>query len=847
MPSSANPEYRFGAFRLLPAQRQLLEGDVPVKLGGRSFDMLLTLVEQHERAISKRELMDKVWPNRIVEENNLHVQVAVLRKVLGAGAITTIPGRGYQFVLPLGAEPAAGEQLAGTATAPARSPVSAHKSNLPEELGLLCGREKDVDAIRALLAQHHLVSIVGAGGIGKTRLAQTVAHGYRDTFPDGVWMVEFAGVTDRELVAAHLAGALAIPYGANKTPSDAIVAALAPQVALLVFDNCEHLLESVATIVEAIAQTAASIRVLVTSQEPLKTIEEHVYRLNTLAVPAPKTSAVDASTYGAVALFVARAEALDPRFRLTADNAAAVIEVCRRLDGIPLAMELAAARVPLLGVEGLRARLDERFHVLTGGSRYVLRRHQTLRAAFDFSHGLLSETERTVFRRAGVFVGSFAIDAAQEVCADAALDRWQVLDALGGLVDKSVMVAEDGRIPRLHLLETARAYALEKLADGGETAQLLERHARAVASQIADTYQDYVHVAEAEWLARYEPELDNLRAALGWAFAHDSELAVALTGDSLRLWQELGLGPEALRHCEQALAMLRPDTPPSAAGRLWYALATVLVNTWTARSTEAARRAVALLRDSEDNLVLVFALARLAGSRSTPTREQRDALAELERLQQASWPPLLHAVVRYANAVVHRWGGRYAEARREFEESRALYLQGGAHISAARCLLNAAGAAVLAGCADAALVASRQAADELAGAHDPFWHLEALVGIFTALLVKGDAAAAHDPFVRAVPLILRYDLGFHLAHRAALLAALEGHAEQAAQLIGYGDAHKEARGHHVLEPLEITIRQRVIKYLRSQVPDWPRVEGWMREGATLSDRDAYAHLIGASA
>ena len=555
----------------------------------------------------------------------------------------------------------------------------------------------------------------------------------------------------------------------------------------------------------------------------------------------------DALTYGAVALFVARASALDPRFRLTADNAAAVIEVCRRLDGIPLALELAAARVPLLGIAGLRARLDERFHVLTGGSRYVLRRHQTLRAAFDFSHGLLSETERTVFRRAGVFVGSFSIDAAQEVCADAALDRWQVLDALGGLVDKSMVVAEDGRIPRLHLLETARAYALEKLAGGGETAQLLERHARAVASQIANTYHDYVHVAEAEWLARYEPELDNLRAALGWAFAHDSELAVALIGDSLRLWQKLGLGPEALRHCEQALAMLRPDTPPRAAGRLWYALAMLVANTWTARSTEAARRAVALLRASEDKPMLVFALARLAGSRSTPTPEQRDALTELERLTQVSWPPLLHAVARYASAAVHRWEGRYAEARRDFEEARALYLQGDAHIDAARCLLNAAGAAVLAGCADAALAASRQAADELAGSHDSSGHLEALMGIFTAMLVKGDAAAAHDPLVRAVPLILRYDLGFHYAHRAALLASLEGQAEQAALLIGYGDAGKAARGHDVLEPLEITIRQRVIEYLRSHVADGPRVERWMREGAALSDRDAYAHLVGASA
>ena len=481
---------------------------------------------------------------------------------------------------------------------------------------MLYGREQDVAAVRALLAQHRLVSIVGAGGIGKTRLAQTVAHGYRDTFPDGVWVVEFAGITDAELVPAHLAGALGSHTARTRRHPRQSSRALAPQIALLVFDNCEHLLESVSTIVEAITQAAASVRVLVTSQEPLKTTEEHVYRLGTLAVPAAETSAADVSAYGAVALFVARASALDPRFRLTADNAAAVTESVAAWTAFRSRSNWLRPGVSLLNIEGLRARLDERFRLLTGGARFRAC-EGTRRCAprSTSAMGCCPRPSAPCSDGSGVFVGSFAIDAAQD-----GLFRRCTRSLASARRPRRTRRQIDDRCrrrtgtPRLRVLETARAYALEKLADGGETTQALERHACAVAAQIANTYHDYVHIAEAEWLARYEPEIDNLRAALTWAFAHDSALAIALIGDTLKLWQELGLIPEGLGHCEQALACLGPPPQAVPAGRLWYAVAMLVANTWVARSAEAARRAIPLLAGSGDTLVLAFALARLAGS-----------------------------------------------------------------------------------------------------------------------------------------------------------------------------------------------------------------------------------------
>ncbi len=422
----SEPELRFGRFRLQPTQRQLFENDVPVKLGGRAFDVLWALVERRDRAVPKSELMQLAWPKRVVEENNLQVQVVTLRKLLGPAAITTIPGRGYQFIAALdGAMQSATAQTAFESALSSTEPPT----NLPAQLRPLYGRDEDLARLSKLIGQQLLISVVGPSGIGKTRIAQAVADDARDVFADGIWMVELALVADPAIALSAVARTLDVQLGAEPKAAD-LAATLRGRKMLLVLDNCEHLLDAVAEIVTALRREAPSVGVLATSQEPLRLEGEQVYRLDTL--PLPENVPLDVARHiGAVALFVARAQAAAPGFVLTESTLPIVVDICRRLDGIALAIELAAARIPLLGVEGLRAKLDDRFRVLTAGSRLAPRRHQTLRAALEWSHGLLTSDEQTVFRRLGVFAGTFGLGSAQRVASAGTMDEWSVLETLG--------------------------------------------------------------------------------------------------------------------------------------------------------------------------------------------------------------------------------------------------------------------------------------------------------------------------------------------------------------------------------------------------------------------------------
>ena len=467
-------ELRFGSARLDVERRQLLIDGRPAKLGARAFDVLLALVERRDRAVGKNELFELVWPDVVVEENNLQVHISALRKLLGPQTIATIPGRGYRFMAEL--DTSAHDSMAfANPPPPVTSAASATPTNLSPPHELLYGRDDDARAVGELLRTHTQVSIVGASGIGKTRLALAVANAQHERFPDGVWWVELAALSDGALVAGAIARALGVRVGDERPVLETVIALLRKHTALLVLDNCEHLLDAAAECARALLRSVPALRILVTSQEALHTAEEQVYRLGSL----PVAGTLDAPA-AAVELFVARARAADPRLQLTAANVSAITEICRRLDGMPLAIELAAARARLLGLEGLRARLDERFHILTGGTRAVLRRHQTLRAAIEWSYGLLTPDEQTVFRRLGAFVGGFTLELAQDVAADEQIDRWAVLDLLGHLVDKSLVIADGDDLPRYRLLETVRAFALEKLAAAGETPALLRRHAEAL-------------------------------------------------------------------------------------------------------------------------------------------------------------------------------------------------------------------------------------------------------------------------------------------------------------------------------------------------------------------------------
>ena len=834
MSSGMASEYRFGRWRVCPRERQLLDDERPRKLGSRAFDTLLVLLENRERAVSKAELLERVWPRLVVEENNLQVQVAALRKLLGAATIVTIPGCGYRFAAP--AEVLPGPPLASAPDVPAIAAEPPRHHNLPERLAALYGRDGDVAAVDALLEQHAVVSIVGAGGIGKTRLAEAVAHARRHAFANGTWIVELAPLADARLVPAEVARILGFDHAVDE---EAVARAIATRSLLLVLDNCEHLLAAVATLAEAIARGAPGARVLVTSQEPLHIAAEHVYRLDPLTVPA--AAAADPGRFGAVQLFAERARAADPRFELNAATLAAVIEICQRLDGIPLALELAAARIPLLGVEGLRARLDERFQVLTAGSRLVLRRHQTLRAALDFSHGLLSDAERAVFRRLGVFSGTFSVEDAQHLCAGEAMDRWAVLDCLGALVDKSMIVAmgREAAERRLRLLETTRAYALEQLAEAGETAQVLALHAETVAARMRTAYDDQCALPYGQWIARYTPELDNVRAAVDWSFAHRPALAIELVGDALKVWHDLGLQPEALRLCAAARGHVTAATPPRAAGRLLYAEAMMCANTQPKRSRDAARAAVPLLRTAGDEVVLAFALARLASAgRAGAGKERCDALAELERLQRPHWQGTLAWLPVVARATVLRASGQFAEAYAAYERARELTRALGDLDGALRNEVNMGDVALLAGDLDRAIAIHGAAAAALAARPDQLFHAFALMGLVNALLLKGDLASAREPLARATPLILAYDLAFLYADTLALYAAQHGRLTACAQLLGFSVAARAAHGELGREGHQLEAERRARAVLDG-LPAAQR-EAWMREGSTAGAAALYA-------
>ncbi len=573
--------YRFHHYRLLPAQRQLLDGERPVKLGSRAFDVLTELVQCRDRVVGKHELMDRVWPTVVVEENNLQVQVLALRKLLGHGAIATIPGRGYRFTLPVDSD------------VPPPPPAPPTPATGPA----LIGRGEDLLALQGLLLSHPLVTVAGAGGIGKTRLAQAAAHSLQP--PQDVAWVDLVGVDDAATLPAAVAQALGIDMAGATDAQAALTGALRGRAALLVLDNAEHLLDAVAALVVSLREHATGLRVLVTSQEVLRLADEQVFRAGPLALPATD-DLLSVRGSAAVELFVARAQQVDRHFELGEHNRAAVAEVCRRLDGIPLAIELAAARVALLGVEGVRQRLDALFELLTAGARAALRRHQTLRAALEWSHGLLTPDEQRVLRRLGVLAGGFTLDAAQELAADDSLDGWDVLERLGALVDKSLVVAEGASMPRYRLLETTRAFALERLAEAGETEAMLLRHAQCFAALAERADAEIAARGQgAAVLALLDAERDNLLHALRWcerSAARDREAAevgLRLLAALRYYWTSRGLLAVGAAQALRTLAAT--ETLPASPARLQALGSAVQLLGWTGQAGESGRLALELL------------------------------------------------------------------------------------------------------------------------------------------------------------------------------------------------------------------------------------------------------------
>jgi predicted ATPase/DNA-binding winged helix-turn-helix (wHTH) protein len=547
----------FGPFLLLAEERLLLEGDRPLRLGSRAFDILVFLIERAGEVVGKEELIARAWPQTFVEEANLKIQVSALRRALGDGQggnryIVTVVGRGYNFVAPTRIEAPSRTRQPAT--------LSIAKHNLPLAVTRIIGREQAVETLISRLSRQRLVTVIGPGGIGKTTVALTVAERMVAEYEHGVWLVDLASLRDAHLVPSAVGTAIGLQIH-SEDPIRGLVAALRDTRMLLLLDNCEHIIDEVASLATALLSAAKDVAILATSREPLRVKGESEYRLGPLGSPQglSKLTAAEAATFPVVQLFVERVAAIVEDFALTDENAALMVEVCRGLDGLPLAIEFAAPAVGVLGLNGLAARLNERLPLL-GSLRYGrVARHRTMRAVIDWSYDSLNQDEQLFFRALGIFSGGFTVEAAAAVAMDSATVGIEAIDRLADLVAKSLVVADvSGPKPRFRLLETIRAYAIEILGESVERQYVARRH--------AEYYRNLFERAETEsmarladdWLADYAREIDNLRAALDWTFSargHEST-AGALSAAAVPLWMRLSLLEECRSRAQQALDAL---------------------------------------------------------------------------------------------------------------------------------------------------------------------------------------------------------------------------------------------------------------------------------------------------
>jgi predicted ATPase/DNA-binding winged helix-turn-helix (wHTH) protein len=680
----SDASYAFWTAELYPAQRMLQVDGVQCQVGARAFDLLLALVERRDRVVSKSELLDLVWPNVVVEENNLQVHISSLRKLVGSNAISTIPGRGYRFVAPLhNDKPSAGAQQA-TATSPRGSPAGPppSKTNLPSSPTALIGRGDEVRHLASLLESHRLVTLVGAGGIGKSRLAQAVAQTEVQRWRDGAWWIELAGLGDGALLPYALAQQLGMSVPNPEAAAQGLVEFLASREMLLVLDNCEHLLESVAVLVERLLEAVPGLRVLATSQEPIRMQSEQQYRLEPLAVPRD-ASVAGARDYGALALLESRARAIAPSFELAPADLPLAIDLCRQLDGLPLAIELAAARVPFLGLRTLHARLQERFLLLTAGPRTPLRRHQTLRAAMEWSYALLSEAQRSLFCRLGVFHGGFTMELAQAVCADDDQDKWAVLEQLSALVEKSLVAVDACEPLRYRLLESPRAFAIEQLATGGQDAAINRKHAQAMLGFLRradDGNMDSTLLSD-EYAALVLPELDNLRAAYAWACGEGSDVALAI-GLSAHAGPLIDFSGEFAEWLLEQKPKLRDGVvDETTEARFWRALAASNMQGTSTVSEllEAAHRATAAYRrlGRPKRLFSALRLTGIWSRRAGDSEAARAAIDEAATLLKPDWPAEFHIVLLRFRAWSNRSEFAYDSALAMYSEAARLAHEAG--------------------------------------------------------------------------------------------------------------------------------------------------------------------------
>ena len=739
---------------------------------------------------------------------------------------------------------------------PLRS-LSALPNNLPMELTSFVGREREVGEIVALLAAHRLVTLVGSGGIGKTRTSLQVAANLLDGSGDGVWFVELAPLTDGALIPSTIASALGLTLSSALEPIPAIVSALAAKVMLLVFDNCEHLVVESAAVIAAILRGGPGVKIVASSRQNLGIAGETAYRLPSLELPpVPKghaaLAAAEASRYAAVVLFVDRARAADTRFELTDDNASAVIEIVQRLDGIALAIELAASRVKMIDVHQLAKRLDERFRILTGGGRDALPRQQTLRALIDWSYDLVDDREKRLFQRVGIFVDGFTMKAAVAVCCDDGLDEFDLFDVLGSLVDKSLVVAElTAQSTRYRLLETSRAYALEKLVAAGDRARVAERHVEWIAALADDAFRTYAASLRDDKFNALEAELDNFRAAVNTTRSTGdiavgaqivANTAVRVRTGSFGSYDEIF---ELLTFFSRAL----PDEESATRARLLTLQSRFLgTRGRVAEAIAAGEDAVRHARESGDRGVLARALHFLTTNYARVRRvsESQKTFAEFVSIGGSDVSAEMYLLALVAEISLPGMLGVGTFDPKLIDRARAKCRALGVAVPP-WVLHMTAEAEFHRGNVEGAIAIAREALSSNSSDH----HAGLLQNLAGYLLAADDVAGAREAATKSLELIDNVDVDsltcvWPIEH-LALACALEGDAPRAARLLGHTTARLNQNGRvndgdFAREPLEHATYERLHALLAERLTS-VEIANYEAEGCTYTPRQAREEAI----
>jgi predicted ATPase/DNA-binding winged helix-turn-helix (wHTH) protein len=830
--------FEIGPFRLTPQAGVLTRLGAPEPLGPRAVAVLTHLVEHANEPVSKRALLDAAWPGVVVEEGNLSVQISAIRRVLaqvdgGDRWVETLARRGYRFVGPV--------NRAQVGTGPAPRTLE-RLSNLPEPLTSFIGRALELVDIKRLLPRCRLLTIAGAGGMGKTRLALQTATEVAGSYRDGVLFVDLAKLNDSTLVPSAIAQALSAPDMPGRPIVDALCTHLRGRELLLILDNCEHVLDAATEVVDALLRHAPALTAIATSRESLNIEGEQIYVLQPLSLPDASAPLSIVQRSEAVQLFVERAARRQPDFDVTAENAGALAELCTRLDGIPLALELAAARMHALSVDQIIARLHDRFWLLSSGSRTALARQQTLRATFDWSHDLLTPGERTVLRRLAIFLGGFTLEAAGYVAGDEEGAELDVIDTVSQLVAQSLLVAEFGSVGvRYRLLETTRAFALEKLEEAQEVDPIASKHAQYFLDRLQRAPDDWLRLPDKDWRGFYAPELHNVRAALDWAFGSlgDCAIGVTLVAASGPIWMQLSLPIEGRRWIETAIARIGPQTPELSRARLWLWLGMLLGEADPAGSIAAHERACECYRRLGEATGLGFSLAVLGYMYAVTGRiEQAQAVfAEAFPLLEDAGVPKALARLFECFGLLKMQTGDLESARANYEEALSLYRKTGADRAVPQ-LANIADLDWAIGNLAAAIAGFREVVTSLR--RSPIsskFTLAFALGCLSGVLTEGgqldDALAAAR---ESLPWLREVGLGWYHLDHLALRSLLAGKPECAARLAGYADSVFAAK-EFPRQPNEARARDRLRTLLIEEFGA-DRLAHLLDEGARMSERDA---------